>query len=104
MVRSEALKKAQKKYYDKIVKEKGPVFEKMRAHQKDYQKKYNKKIRQNPEKLKKIRAQGKVNAKNYYYNNKQHVLNRRKELRDIKQDNDLLDFLTNNLIEISLDE
>jgi hypothetical protein len=104
MVRSESLKKAQKKYYEKLRTERGPVFEKMRKNQLEYQKKYNKRQREDPEKLIVIRQKNKVLAKKYYYNNRDNILNRRKELRDIKNENELIDLLNNKLIEVSIDE
>tara|TARA_R100000655_G_C2866054_1_gene172438 strand:+ start:220 stop:534 length:315 start_codon:yes stop_codon:yes gene_type:complete len=103
MTRSESLKKAQKKYYNKIKEEKGVVFEKMRKNQLEYQKKYNKKQRENPEKLKEIREKNKIMAKKYYHNNKEKILEQRLSLRREREDKKLLDLITNNLIEVSVD-
>ena len=103
MTRSESLKKAQKKYYQKIKEEKGAVFEKMRKNQLEYQKRYNAKQRENPEKLKLIREKNKVMAKKYYHNNKEKILNQRLSIRRDREDKKLVDLLTNNLIEVSID-
>lgn len=103
MTRSESLKKAQKKYYNKIKEEKGEVFEKMRKNQLEYQKKYNQKQRNNPEKLAIIREKNKIMAKKYYHKNKEKILNQRLILRREREDQKLVDLLTNNLIEVSID-
>ena len=70
----------------------------------EYQKQYNKRQREIPEKLTEIREKNKILARKYYYNNKDHVLQRRRELRKGREEDYLMDLMTNKLIEISIDE
>jgi len=104
MPRTEALKKAQKKYYEKIKEEKGDVYHNMKKNQLEYQKKYNKKQRENPEQLIKLRAKNKEISKNYYHKNKEKILNQRLFIRSKKKDEEIENLLTKQLIEVSFDK
>ena len=102
--RSEALKKAQKKYYDKIKEENSEVYQKLRERNNEYQKTYIRKKKENnvvycEEQKKKNR----VHAKTFYYKNKERILNQRKLIRDKKKDEYLEEFLNSNIKEISFD-
>ena len=103
MPRTEALKKAQKKYYEKIKEEKGDVYYKMKQNQLEYQKKYNKKQREDPEKLIELRIKNKQISKNYYHENKEKILNQRLFLRKKRKDEEIENLLSQQLIEISFD-
>jgi hypothetical protein len=103
MTRTIALKKAQKKYYNKIKEEKGEVYQKMKQNQLQYQKTYNQKQREDPDKLIELRLKNKTISKNYYYKHRDKILEQRLILRNEKKDKEIENLLTKQLLEISFD-
>jgi len=102
--RSEALKKAQKKYYEKIKNENSEVYKKLRSNHSSYQKDYIKNKRLNNEDFnKQYMEKQKVHSKNFYYNNKEKILEQRRIIRERKKDEYLETFIQNTQYEISFD-
>lgn len=92
-MRSESLKRAQKKYLQKIKEENNEVYKNMMKKQLVYQKEYIKRLRENEDKFnhyKKTRAEY---AKTFYNNNKQKILDKRAKIREKKKDDDLFKLL-----------
>ena len=81
MTRSEALKKAQKKYLLKIKEENTDVYKNMMKKREDEEKFNN---------YKKGRA---GYAKEFYNNNKQNILDKRAKIREEKKDQELTKLL-----------
>lgn len=103
-MRSDALKKAQKKYFQKIREENTEVYQKMRIKQNNYLKNYVKRRKEEDDEYRlNLMEINKKGAKIHYEKYKTEILKRRKELRDIKKDQELTNFLNNNIIEISID-
>ena len=104
MVRSEALKRAQKKYQQKIKEENTLVYQNIKKKQNEYLSNYIKQRKLiDPEYKEKLMHNNKICAQVHYKKYQPMILKRRKQLRDIKKNNDLHDFLKNNIIEISID-
>lgn len=93
MTRSDALKKAQKKYLLKIKEENSEVYKKMMKKQIIYQKEYIKKLRENEEKFNNYKKGRAEYARSFYSINKQNILDKRAILREKKKDNDLFKLL-----------
>ncbi len=93
MTRSEALKKAQKKYLLKIKEENSEVYKNMMKKQLIYQKQYIKKLRDNEEKFTNYKKGRAEYAKEFYNNNKQNILDKRAKIREKKKDEDLIKLL-----------
>jgi len=88
-MRSEALKKAQKKYLSKIKEENTDVYKKMMKKQLEYQKTYILKLREDEEKFKNYKKVRAEYAKSFYNNNKQSILDKRAKIREKKKDEEL---------------
>jgi len=98
-MRSEALKIAQKKYLNKIKEQDNEVYQRIRNKQKIYQKEYNKnKVFTNEEKEK-----YKQYSKIFYENNKENILEKRKEKREKKKDIEIKDLINLKIGEIIID-
>ncbi|VVU95719.1 hypothetical protein CPAV1605_1474 [seawater metagenome] len=89
MTRSDALKKAQKKYLLKIKEENTEVYKSMMKKQLLYQKQYIKKLREDEEKFNNYKKGRADYARIFYNNNKQNILDKRAHIREIKKDEDL---------------
>ena len=103
MVLTEAQKRASKKYYNKIKNENTEVYQNIIKKVKDYQKLRLEKLKQDPEKLKEINKKKANSAKEKYYNDRQNILDKRKQLRDIKKDKELEKFVNRENFELSFD-
>ncbi len=104
MGRSESLKKAQKKYHQKIREQNTEVYQRIKKKQNEYLTNYVKERKKtDPEYREKMMDRNKKGAKIHYEKYKESILIRRKELRELKRDKELLDFINNNTIEISVD-
>jgi len=89
MTRSDALKKAQKKYLLKIKEENTEVYKSMMKKQLLYQKQYIKKLREDEEKFNSYKKGRADYARTFYNNNKQNILDKRAHIREIKKDEEL---------------
>lgn len=102
--RSEALKKAQKKYYEKIKEENNEVYKKLRSNHTTYQKDYIKNKRLNNEDFnKEYMEKQKIHSKNFYYKNREKILKQRRIIRERKKDEYLEEFINTTQYEISFD-
>lgn len=93
MTRSDALKKAQKKYLLKIKEENTEVYKNMMKKQLVYQKEYIKRLRDNEEKFNNYKKTRAEYARTFYNNNKQKILDKRASIREKKKDDDLFKLL-----------
>ena len=93
MTRSEALKKAQKKYLLKIKEENTDVYKNMMKKQLIYQKQYIKRLREDEEKFNNYKKGRAGYAKEFYNNNKQNILDKRAKIREEKKDQELTKLL-----------
>ena len=89
MVRSESLKKAQKKYLAKIKEENSEVYQKIKKKHLNYQKEYLVKMKEDEEKYNNYKVQRAKYAKIFYDKNKQLILDKRLKLRQIREDKEL---------------
>ena len=103
MVLTEAQKRASKKYYNKIKNENTEVYQNIIKKVKDYQKLRLEKLKQDPEKLQELNKKKANSAKEKYYNDRQNILDKRKQLRDIKKDKELEKFVNRENFELSFD-
>lgn len=93
MTRSEALKKAQKKYLLKIKEENTEVYKNMMKKQLVYQKEYIKRLRENEDKFNNYKKGRAEYARTFYNNNKQNILDKRANIREKKKDEELIKLL-----------
>tara|TARA_R110002126_G_scaffold77219_1_gene192573 strand:+ start:61 stop:360 length:300 start_codon:yes stop_codon:yes gene_type:complete len=96
MVRSEALKLAQKKYLNKIKEEKTEVYQNIIKKQKEYQKNYNK----NKELTQNDKDKFNEYAKKHYMKNREIILLKRKEKRMNAREKEIKELLSDKLSEI----
>ena len=102
--RSEALIKAQRKYYQKIKDEKTEVYQKILKRQIDYLKNYRKKVKvDNPSKYNQIKEKDRIHSNKYYHENKDKILEQRRVIRYNKKDEAFEKFLHDNIIEEMLE-
>jgi len=93
MTRSDALKKAQKKYLLKIKEENTEVYKNMMKKQLVYQKEYIKRLRDKEKKFNNYKKTRAEYARTFYNNNKQKILDKRASIREKKKDDDLFKLL-----------
>ncbi len=102
--RSEALIKAQRKYYQKIKDEKSEVYQKIMKRQIDYLKNYRKKVKvENPSRYNQIKEKDRIHSNKYYHENKNKILEQRRVIRYNKRDEAFEKFLNDNIIEEMLE-
>tara|TARA_R110002096_G_scaffold320579_1_gene514597 strand:+ start:267 stop:563 length:297 start_codon:yes stop_codon:yes gene_type:complete len=89
MVRSESLKKAQKKYLAKIKEENSEVYQKIRQKHLEYQKEYLARMKEDDDKYNDYKKNRASYAKTFYDKNKENILEKRLKLREIKKNKEL---------------
>lgn len=90
MVRTEALKKAQKKYLEKIKEENGERYQKYLECMKKYQKKSFQKLKDNPVLYEMALKRNREYQRHYYKNYKEKKLDQAKRYNDKKREQFLL--------------
>ena len=98
-MRSEALKKAQKKYLQKIKDENSDVYKKIRQKHLIYQKDYLHKLKMDDDKYIEYKKQRATYARSFYNKNKDNILNNRLNNRNIKKNKELDTLLKNEIEE-----
>ena len=89
MVRSESLKKAQKKYLAKIKEENTEVYKKIKKKHLEYQKDYLVRMKEDDNKYTEYKKCRASYAKTFYDKNKENILEKRLKLREIKKNKEL---------------
>ena len=98
---TKAQNNATRKYYNKIKMENSEVYQKMKIKFKEYNDKRKIKLLEDPEKYEEFRIKNCINAKTNYEKNKETILKKRKEQRNILKNLELENLLKKENNEIS---